>query len=106
VLLDTADTLARLNTDLDVTLVTPGGTPRILDKVVLDTVFFTVTNSKDSVVKAGSAGRSSEDTTVVTLENSSVSLNGDSNWLLVKSGLKLRGRVAGDLGVRFNGDFS
>lgn len=103
-LLDTADTLTRLNTDLNVTCVTPASTPGVLNKVVFGTVIGSVTNSKNSVVKTGSARRSRQDTTGVTLENSSVSLNGDSNWLLVKGGLKLGGRVVRYLREGFNGD--
>jgi len=104
--LDTADTLTRLNTDLNVTLLTPAGTPGVLNKVVFGTVGGSVTNSHNSVVKASSARRSRQDTTGVTLENSFVGLNGDSNWLLVKGGLKLGGRVVRYLREGFSVDFT
>lgn len=96
-LLDTADTLSVLNTDSDVTLITPPGVPRVLDEVVRSTIQSTVTNSEDGVVKRVTTGGSSDDTRVVVLVDRSVSLNGDGNGLLVKSGLELGG------GVSFNG---
>jgi len=55
VLLDTADTLTGLNTDSDVTLITPPGVPRVLDEVVRSTVEGTVTNSEDGVVEGVTA---------------------------------------------------
>jgi len=89
VLLDTADTSAGLDTDSDVTLITPPGVPRVLDEVVVNTVEGTVADSKDGVVELSTAGRASDDTRLVVLEDGSVGLNGDGNGLLVKSRLEL-----------------
>ena len=40
--LDTADAFASLNTDLDEALIAPGGTPRVLDKEVLESLLSTI----------------------------------------------------------------
>jgi hypothetical protein len=100
--LDTADTGSGLNTDSDVTLITPPGVPRVLDEVVFDTVEGTVTNSKDSVVEVSTAFGTSDDTRGVVLEDGSVGLNGDGNGLLVEGGLELGGGLSGDGGVGFS----
>jgi len=102
VLLDTADTGTVLNTDSDVTLITPPGVPRVLNEVVVNTVEGTVADSKDGVVKRGTAGSTSDDTRLVVLEDRSVGLNGDGNGLLVEGGLELGGGLSGDGGVGFS----
>ena len=99
VLLDTADTGSGLNTDSDVTLITPPGVPRVLDEVVFDTVEGTVTNSKDSVVEVSTAFGTSDDTRGVVLEDGSVGLNGDGNGLLVEGRLECGGGFALNGGV-------
>jgi len=89
-LLDTAGTSGGVLGQLDVTLVTPGGGPRVLDEPVVLTVLGTGTNSEDSVVKLGTA-TGGENTRLVGLESSSVSLNGDGERSLVKGRLHLAG---------------
>jgi len=75
--LDTANTRAGFDSDLDVTVESPGGTPRVLDKVVVGAVLSSVADGEDTMVKVGSTGRSGEDTRVVHLEGSSVSFDSD-----------------------------
>jgi hypothetical protein len=55
--LDAADTLSLNLSDLDVTLVTPDGVPRVLDKPVVKTgsLIGAVTDDKDAVIKVGAA---------------------------------------------------
>jgi len=101
VLLDTADTSAGLDTDSDVTLITPPGVPRVLDEVVLNTVEGTVADSKDGVVEVGTARSTGDDTRLVALEDGSIGLNGDGNGLLVKSRLELGWGVSGHGGEGF-----
>ena len=52
---DTADTLAVLDGDSDVSSFTPVRAPGVSDNVVWGLTFSVVTNSNDGVVKAGSA---------------------------------------------------
>ena len=98
-LLDTADTGTGLNTDFDVSGISPGGAPRVLNEVVRGTVFGSISDGEDTVVKLGSASRSGEDTRLVHLEGRFVGLNGNGDGGLVKGSLKLVGVVGGDHGV-------
>jgi len=77
---DTTLSLSLLNTTLqeNVTGITPGWAPGVLDFVVVNTVQAAVTDSQDTVVQVGTAG-ASEDTALVELEGSLVSLNGDGD---------------------------
>ena len=100
--LDTADTSAIFDTDLDVSGVSPGCTPRVFDEVVLNTVLSSVADGKDTVIEVGAAFVSSEDTRVVHLECHLVSLNGDGDWLLVEGGLELLWGVHGHISVGGN----
>ena len=79
--LDTADTgTITIVGDLDVSLVTPGCTPRVLDKVVGLSVLSSVSDSEDTVIKGGSALRGVEDATGVALEGNLVGLDGNRCW--------------------------
>lgn len=53
-MVDSADTLAISNTELDVALVSPDYAPGVFDKNVILTVVGSVTNSKDTVIELGS----------------------------------------------------
>lgn len=68
----------------DITLLTPGGSPRVLD----DPVVSSVTDSQDTMIQLFTAS-SGENTTLVMLETSLVSFNGNGNRSLSKSSLKL-----------------
>lgn len=100
-LLDTADTLAINGGDLDVTLITPAGAPRVSDDVVLLARggISAVADSSDGVVKVGTAGGGVEDTGLVHLEDELVGLNGDGSWLEGDGGLEGRDGVGLDVGV-------
>jgi hypothetical protein len=41
--------------DFDISIVSPRGRPGVLDEEVVNSVFSTITNSEDTVVKTGSA---------------------------------------------------
>ena len=83
---DTADVGS---TDLDVTTGTPGWAPRVLDEEVVVSIFGSVSDSEDTVVELGSAFGRGDDTGLVGLEDSLVSLNGNGNWSLGESSLKV-----------------
>ena len=79
--LDTADTGAiTIVGDLDVSIVTPGCTPRVLDKVVGLSVLSSVSDSENTVVELGSACVRVEDSTGVALEGNLVGLDGNRCW--------------------------
>jgi len=85
---------------LDVTLVTPAGTPGVLDENVVSSLFGTVANSEDTVVKSGSAS-GFDDTTGVHLEGRLIGFNGNGDWSLGNGSLELGSRW-GDIFERFD----
>ena len=99
--LDAADTLSLNSSDLDVTLVTPDGVPRVLDEPVVKTgsLIGAVTDDKDAVIKVGAAGSGVEDTAGVGLEDTFVGLDGDGDWLLSDGGHQLRDAVRCDISL-------
>lgn len=75
------DTTSVVKGELEVTLITPLGTPRVLD----DERRGSVTDSQDSVVKLNLLTTFGDDTGVILLNGSSINSNGDgllSNSLL------------------------
>ena len=86
--------------ELDVALITPDGSPGVLDEPVFQAGFgvSAVADAEDGVVERGATGIAGEDTGSVGLENSSVGLDGDGKGLLVKSSLHLAGAGGCDLG--------
>ena len=87
--MDTADSLTLNGSDLDVSLISPGGSPGVSHEVVLLAVLGSVTNSGDGVVELGSASGGVEDTGLVLLEDGSIGLNSHGDWLLGDGGLEL-----------------
>ena len=89
--LDTADTVAIDDGELDVALVTPGGVPGVLNQPVVQSGSGVVTpaDSEDGVIESGSAFSGVEDTAGVGLEHVLVGLNGDGKRLGGKGGLHL-----------------
>jgi len=86
----------------DVTSVTPGGSPRVLDLVEINTVEGSVTDGEDTVVKSSTAG-TGEDTRLVKLEILLVGLDGDGHRVQGKSGHHGGVGVLGDVSVRLGG---
>lgn len=74
--------------NLDVSCISPGSTPGVLCKDVVNTVFCTISNSKDTVVDFGTTA-SSDDTIFVVSEDVLVTLDADRDWSKVECGLKL-----------------
>lgn len=91
---DTAGTGSRSRGELDVTLVAPAGTPGVADENVVLTLFGSVTNGGNTVVKVGAASVAGENSALVALEDGLVSLDGDGNNGLCDSGIELAGAVA------------
>ena len=101
-LLDTADTNAISEADSDIARLTPAGAPGVSDDVVVSAV----ANSGDGVVKSGTAGGSSDDTTGVVAEDVGGSINGHRHGAGVDGGLEGGKALGGDLGVRGGGDLA
>lgn len=97
--LDTADTWAiTVVGNLEVSLVTPGGGPGVLDEVVvLSRGISSVSDGEDTVVELGSALGGVEDTGLVGLEDSLVSLDGDGGGAGFDGGHEGLLGVGGDL---------
>jgi len=96
--LDTADTSTISGTDLDVSDITPGGSPRVLDSVVWGSGGF-VSDGEDTVVQVGSASGTSDDTGLVVSEDGCVSLDGNGDWALGNGSLELSSVVGWDISV-------
>mmetsp|Transcript_6621 Transcript_6621/g.9000 ORF Transcript_6621/g.9000 Transcript_6621/m.9000 type:complete len:322 (+) Transcript_6621:157-1122(+) len=94
--LDTADAVTFDDSELDVALVTPGGVPGVLDEPVVLAVLGAVADGEDGVIELGAALGGVEDTGLVGLEDHLVSLNGDSEGLLLEGGLHLSGGLGED----------
>jgi len=99
---DTANTRAGSAADLNVTGITPGGAPRVLDEEVRSTVLSAIADSEDSVIEGGTAGGSSDNTRGVELEDHLVGLNSNRDGLFVKSSSELVGVVGGDSSIAGN----
>ena len=85
-LLDSADTGGTFNGgDHDVTLISPVWSPGVSDDVVRLSVSLSITDSGDGVIEGGSASGGVHNTTGVSLENFSVSFDGNGNWSLSNS---------------------
>jgi len=88
VFLDTTNTGTGLNTDLDVSMVSPAGTPRVLNPVEFFARLSSVSDGEDTVVEVGSAARSGKDTRLVGLEGSLVSFDSNGSRSLGEGGLE------------------
>jgi len=83
----------------DIALLTPAGTPRVLDNPVLGARrgISTIADSEDTMVKLHAAGRIREDTTAVELEALLVGLNGNGDRTNVDGGLQSSLRARSDI---------
>jgi hypothetical protein len=97
--LDTTDTSSGGDTDLDVSLVSPAGTPRVLDEVIIFSRFGSISDGEDTVIEVSSTSSSGEDTSLVHLEGSLVSFDSNGSRSNSDGGLKGGGVVSGDIGV-------
>jgi len=70
-----------ISADLDITTITPTGTPGVLD----DEIVFGVTNSEDGVIDVSTAAGNG--TRLVILEDILISFNGNRNGGVNNSGL-------------------
>jgi len=96
-LLDTADSLSGgLHGDLDVSSISPAGSPGVSDDVSIGVV----SDGGDGVIELGSALSRVEDSTGVSLEDRSVGLDGDGNWSLGNGGHEGGGRSSLDVVLR------
>jgi len=86
-LLDTANTVAGFDTDLDVSSISPGGTPRVLDEVVILASFSAESDGENTMIKLGTTSGSSDDSSLVRLEGGLVSLDGYGDGSLNEGGL-------------------
>ena len=96
VVLAAADTSSLFGSDSDVTRLTPGGSPRVSDDPVVNTICVTISNDSDSVVDLGWARSGVDDTTSVHREHVVTSSKGNSNNTVVDSSLVLRNRSSSD----------
>ncbi len=99
--LDTADTLAIDDSESDVTLLTPGGVPGVLDLPVVEAGGLVVAPAGDEhgVVGSGTALGGVKDTTSVVLPGALVGLNGDREGLGCEGGLHLGDVIGGNEAV-------
>jgi len=87
VLVDTASSSTAGGSNFDETVVSPSGSPGVLNEEVVLTTLGSVTNSSDGVVDGGTAGGAGDDTTRVSLEDVGISSDGDGVGLRLKSRL-------------------
>jgi hypothetical protein len=104
--LDTADTESFDSGDLDVSFLSPNGSPGVSNEVVLLARLNSVTNGGDGVVEGGSASLGVQDTGFVLLEDGSVGLNGNGDWSLGNGGLQLSNGSSWDGGIGLDIDLS
>ena len=97
--LDTAGTIRAVHAELDVTLVTPGGVPRVLDEPVVLSILGTIADGEDGVIEVGSALGGGEDTGLVGLEDELVGLDGNGERLIVEGSLHLGAVGWGDVDI-------
>lgn len=75
--LNSTDSCSAANADLDVALVAPGWTPRVLDKIVFSAALSAVSDSEHAVIEVLTAAGAGEYTGGVVLEDGLVSFDGD-----------------------------
>ena len=104
--LDSADTWSFDGSDFDVSLLSPSSTPGVSDDVVVLSGFGSVSDGGNGMVELGSASGGVEDSTGVSLEGRSVSLNGDGDDSLSNGGLELGNGVGWNVLVSKNLELS
>mmetsp|Transcript_26780 Transcript_26780/g.31451 ORF Transcript_26780/g.31451 Transcript_26780/m.31451 type:complete len:265 (-) Transcript_26780:212-1006(-) len=103
--LDTTHASTVDDSKADVSILTPGGTPGVLDLVVGGTVGVrAVAHSEDAVVELGTA-IGSDDAAAVPLEDLLVGLDGDRDGALRDGGLQSLRVLGGHIDVASDGNF-
>lgn len=83
------------------TIVSPFWSPWVLNNVVLLSVLWSISYSKNSMIKACSTSTSWKNSTCVVLECNLIGFNGNSNWSLVQGCFKLNWRFWCNIRVWF-----
>jgi hypothetical protein len=86
--LDTADTISRGDTDLDVSFISPSGAPRVLHEVVSLSIYGSISDGENKVINVSSTGSSGEDTSFVLSESTFVSFDHYGSGSLSDGGLE------------------
>ena len=97
--MDTADSLTFNGGNLEISSISPSSTPGVSDDPVVLSSFGSVSDSTDGVIEVGSTLLGVEDSGGVHLEDHLVGLDGEGNWGLGKSSLKLGDGLSGDVGI-------
>ncbi len=87
--INTTDTCSIRNSEFDVSINSPIRSPWVLNKEIFNSIFNTITNSKDSMIELSTTSRACNNTTSVQLENWGVSFNSYWNWTFVQCSFKL-----------------
>ena len=88
----------------DVTIFSPGGFPGVSDDSIVFSVICSITNGDDSVVKVISTITVVEDSTFVSMENATLSINGNASWSRSDGGFQCGDTVFFDMRVGTNSD--
>lgn len=76
--------------NVDISLITPVGTPGVSNNIVFLSVLGSISYSDDGVIGLVTTLGGVENTTLVTLEVGSLGINGDRGWSLSDSSLQGR----------------
>ena len=88
--MDSADSDGTFNSsDLDVTFISPVGSPGVSNDVEILGTVITVSDGGDGVIELGSAGGGVDNTGGVTLEDTGSGADGDGGWSTSDGSLKL-----------------
>ena len=99
--LDTTDTVTiSVVSDFDVTIITPGCAPRILNKVICLPVFSTVSNSQSSMIGCERPASRIYNSTVVQLEGQ-IGLDCNRCWASLNGSHQTRAGPWGNINVAF-----
>ena len=104
--LDSANTFAFRDADLDVTSITPGGAPWVSHDIVFLTVLRAVSYSSNCVVKCSSASCSIQDSALVMMEHCLVGVNWNWDWSFLDRCLKLSSGIGWHAVIGLNVHFS
>ena len=104
--MDSADSLSFDGGDSDVASFSPSGVPGVSDDVVVLSVFVSVSNGGDGVIKLGSTLSGVDDSTLVVHEDVLVGLDDDGDGSLADGSLELGNAVGLNLVVVGDSDLA